>query len=618
MRAGIHPLIQSITNENKHTTMEYPPAELSKDDESLLACEIRDWAYGNGFTMVASSSEADDASANAVPAPVTMHPTPFPRSAFSRALQVQQPFNGLYMNIVSQHEGWLLEHLGQLAKFDQDFTGRLLDIHHSVVEAGVTQHVQAGLFRSDYIVDETETDETNSKGQIKQVEFNTVSVSFGGLSTKASELHNFLIKSNRYGRGSDLPFNNNNNNNNKTDSVPVSPALQDLAKGLATMNEHYIRTSRHEVAESPCTAILFVVQPGERNALDQRLLEYELFNSYGLVSYRATLAEIHNVVEYVQVDADANGAGNSADQDDSQGAQSNMQDSSVYSKSNVNATSNLSSNTGSTLGSSDFSHVVDPIQDEYRQHLQCHHRHHKSSNNGTAPSKVKVLVHKPTKAEISVVYYRSGYGPNDYPSPTEWDGRLFLEESHAIKCPSVLTQLSGAKKVQQLLCDQKLVQSLLDDQDKLSPATLKTVMATMVGMYPLDDSKEGQKAKKLAFKEPHRFVLKPQREGGGNNIYKEDIPGFLKSIPEEQWQAYILMELINPREQQNRIVRNGEVYHGPIISELGVFGTVIWDNRDKVCLSNEVSGWLLRTKLQSSNEGGVAAGFGCIDSVCLV
>jgi glutathione synthase len=35
-------------------------------------------------------------------------------------------------------------------------------------------------------------------------------------------------------------------------------------------------------------------------------------------------------------------------------------------------------------------------------------------------------------------------------------------------------------------------------------------------------------------------------------------------------------------------------------------------------LRNEESGYLLRTKGDQSEEGGVAAGFGCMDSVTLV
>jgi glutathione synthase len=53
--------------------------------------------------------------------------------------------------------------------------------------------------------------------------------------------------------------------------------------------------------------------------------------------------------------------------------------------------------------------------------------------------------------EISVVYFRAGYGPSDYPSDKEWQARRLLELSRAIKCPTIITQLAGCKKVQQML-----------------------------------------------------------------------------------------------------------------------------------------------------------------------
>jgi hypothetical protein len=39
----------------------------------------------------------------------------------------------------------------------------------------------------------------------------------------------------------------------------------------------------------------------------------------------------------------------------------------------------------------------------------------------------------PTGDEISVVYFRAGYTPADYPSSRQWDARTILERSYAIK-----------------------------------------------------------------------------------------------------------------------------------------------------------------------------------------
>jgi glutathione synthase len=78
------------------------------------------------------------------------------------------------------------------------------------------------------------------------------------------------------------------------------------------------------------------------------------------------------------------------------------------------------------------------------------------------------------------------------------------------------------------------------------------------------------------------------------------------------------MELIHPEIHRNKILRNGEIFNEPIVSELGRFGTIVFNQETGEVLKNRDSGWLLRSKFNSSNEGGVAAGFGCVDSVVLV
>lgn len=60
--------------------------------------------------------------------------------------------------------------------------------------------------------------------------------------------------------------------------------------------------------------------------------------------------------------------------------------------------------------------------------------------------------------EVAVVYYRSGYQLEAYPSEKEWDVRLLLERSQAIKCPSIHYHLAGTKKV---LIKKKTITKLL-------------------------------------------------------------------------------------------------------------------------------------------------------------
>ena len=234
--------------------------------------------------------------------------------------------------------------------------------------------------------------------------------------------------------------------------------------------------------------------------------------------------------------------------------------------------------------------------------------------------------HSPsTLYEVTTVYLRAGYSPTEYSFPEAWQARLHLERSAAIKCPSILTHLAGSKKIQQILAtpSSPYLERFLSKTS--SNAYIDRVRATFAAIYPLDDTTAGMKAVEMA-KDPktsRRYVLKPQREGGGNNIYGTKIPSFLTSLGEERnYRGYILMELIEPPPRQNSIFRNGEVKSGEVIGELGVYGICLWRNgiaggKDEVVLKNYEGGFLLRTKGRESEEGGVAAGFGAVDSVCL-
>lgn len=304
-------------------------------------------------------------------------------------------------------------------------------------------------------------------------------------------------------------------------------------------------------------AILFLVQDGERNTFDQRSLEYSILERYNIKSYRITFSEIPLLT---------------------------------------------------TL-------------------------HHTTR---------ALLYHPPQRPctsspiEISTVYFRAGYDPSDYLSPQSWTSRAHIERSRAIKCPTILTQLAGSKKIQQVLAAPALPSSsatfsttsftLPTFLPHASPETIVKLERTFAKIYPLDTSPLGLQAREIALDPALAmgYVLKPQREGGGNNIYKSKIPAFLSSIPEDHWSGYILMELIvTPGRVRNMVLRNGEAMEGEVVGELGVYGVCLWDaaaGKDEVgwVKVNKEAGWLLRTKGSGSEEGGVAAGFGCVDSVVLV
>ncbi|KAL5061030.1 hypothetical protein RYX36_032634 [Vicia faba] len=210
---------------------------------------------------------------------------------------------------------------------------------------------------------------------------------------------------------------------------------------------------------------------------------------------------------------------------------------------------------------------------------------------------------------VAVVYFRAGYTPADYPSESEWRARLLMEQSSAIKCPSISYHLVGTKKIQQELAKPGVLERFLENNDDI--AKMRECFA---GLWSLDDSDIVKKA----IEKPEIFVMKPQREGGGNNIYGDAVRETLIKLQKSGSQedaAYILMQRIFPNLSAALLMRNGCVHKDHAISELGIFGTYL-RNKDRVII-NDQSGYLMRTKIASSDEGGVAAGFAVLDSVYL-
>jgi len=63
--------------------------------------------------------------------------------------------------------------------------------------------------------------------------------------------------------------------------------------------------------------------------------------------------------------------------------------------------------------------------------------------------------------------------------------------------------------------------------------------------------------KNQAISRPELYVMKPQREGGGNNIYGSAVADSLKTMSSNELKAYILMERIFPTTQKASLLREG-------------------------------------------------------------
>lgn len=154
------------------------------------------------------------------------------------------------------------------------------------------------------------------------------------------------------------------------------------------------------------------------------------------------------------------------------------------------------------------------------------------------------------------------------------------------------------------------------------PNDVKKIQDIFTGLYSLDFNENGEKIITMAINEPNKYVLKPQREGGGNNVYNEAIRISLTNMRNSKERtAWILMDRINPPVQKNYLICPKDLdccesSLSEVITELGIYGVII-GTRSNILYNKEV-GHVLRTKVSNENEGGIIAGIGVLDSPYLV
>ena len=540
-------LISSTTTTLFHSAS----ALLMKNDFNLpldsLANAANAFAAANGVQVERRNEQTDNSYFEC--APISLLPNAYPRSAFEQAQELAPFFNQL-VDRISRDGDFLVDTLGGGVTDTDPYTAKLLELYREIYIENPDPHAttadRLGIHRSDYMLHTAER-------QIKQVELNTIASSFAGLSTKVAALHNYLTK--RFGRsgglqdflknnkhvvlGSDDDNDDDNNNNNNRaddgrDGVPVNPALERLPLAMQIAVERY--KERFSIDEA---VVLFVVQEGETNTVDQRMLEFKLFEEYQIPVIRKSLAKLND-------------------------------------------------------------------------ELQCD------------PSTGALTVED---SEVAVVYYRAGYAPTDYPDGydgIEWNARAQLECSRATKCPSLGYHLAGTKKVQQELARPGVLEQFFPRADERD--CVEAMRGAFAGLHSLgDDATEEDLAavKQVLDGEQGRFVLKPQREGGGYNFYGDRLK---KKLSENVHKAgdrlvlgkslgeFILMERLFPPQQKAILLRSGRIEgSGDTISELGCFGTIVSTAGGDI-VHNEYAGFLLRTKFSTVDEGGVASGFATLSS----
>ena len=102
---------------------------------------------------------------------------------------------------------------------------------------------------------------------------------------------------------------------------------------------------------------------------------------------------------------------------------------------------------------------------------------------------------------------------------------------------------------------------------------------------------------------------------GNDDPTVSDIPPFLQTLPPSQDKSYILMERIHPLIHPSKLVIEKQLSELACISEIGRYGVCLAN--DTKILRNEDAGYLVRTKAAEQDEGGVCAGYACLNSICL-
>jgi glutathione synthase len=217
---------------------------------------------------------------------------------------------------------------------------------------------------------------------------------------------------------------------------------------------------------------------------------------------------------------------------------------------------------------------------------------------------------------VSLFYFRAGYTEKDYIDEDSWKGREMIELSTAIKCPNMNTFLCTFKIFQYHLQKPEILKKYLGDE-----LIINDLLRFFTKIYFAQDMDEPSRKNLFTevLKDVKKFIIKPQKEGGGNNFYNEDI---LQLIPNadvemnETLKTSIIMERVFPPEIETTILFENKPKVSTCVSEASVYGIILSD--DRTIHINKSVGFLLRTKEATSEEGGVIVGASAIDIPCLV
>lgn len=143
----------------------------------------------------------------------------------------------------------------------------------------------------------------------------------------------------------------------------------------------------------------------------------------------------------------------------------------------------------------------------------------------------------------------------------------------------------------------------------------------IIGFSNLTDDEKEKWIEKLK-KEYNDYLIKPVKEGGGNNYNYDQV----KKIAEERdlkiLNDSMIMKRIRPPVSNNIILKNNQLVFENVVTEIGFFTWMMTDIKENNLFIEEIFnvpiGGFIRTKNVNEPEGGISIGAAYVNSGYLV
>ena len=217
---------------------------------------------------------------------------------------------------------------------------------------------------------------------------------------------------------------------------------------------------------------------------------------------------------------------------------------------------------------------------------------------------------------ISLFYFRASYCENDFPNEEAWQGRELIELSTAIKVPDINTFLTTFKIFQYELSKPQILMHYIQNE-----LIINDILRFFGNIYYIRDM-SAENITDLFNKikdNPDKYILKPMREGGGNNITGEKLKELIvanETNISDLIKNSVIVDKIDSYTHESLVIRDEKIKMQNSISEYSAYG-IILTNENNIIINKSVS-FLVRTKNQDSIEGGIIEGAGAIDIPCLL